>query len=301
MEPILDFHTHAQDVLNKPTEKGYLRAWRKTFGQRGPIWAWERSGFHPAMVKSPTRALQILGVLEGKVRLSGASARNLVSAMAQHGIGRAVVLPVEPVTDSQKVLRMAQVFPGLIPFASVDPKQPDAPSRLDALLSQGAKGVKFHPIIQQTPPEDPTWRPLMEVAAAHGVPVISHCGSVRFGLRRRPSDEFGNPLRFVPLLEAFPKQTFVLAHMGFYERDEALEIARRFEQVYMDTSFQHHAHIRRVGDELGADRLVFGTDWPATDPAAVLRQVRKAGFDDRDTEKILWANAERLLGLEARH
>ena len=48
----------------------------------------------------------------------------------------------------------------------------------------------------------------------------------------------------------------------------------------------------------GADRIVFGSDWPMADPAAEIAAVRALGLDAADEQAILGGNLARLLGLD---
>jgi len=49
----------------------------------------------------------------------------------------------------------------------------------------------------------------------------------------------------------------------------------------------------------GADRVVYGSDWPMADPAAEIAAVRALGLTDDDTAAILGGNLARLLGIAA--
>jgi predicted TIM-barrel fold metal-dependent hydrolase len=298
MDPIIDLHTHAQDVQNEPTVRPYVRGLAAFMAWPGPIWAWELLNFHPKLAARARGPLSTWTAFESQMRLSRATPKRLVSAMKKAGVARAVIHPVEPLSCAEEALAIARDNPSLIPFAAADPRDAHAAEKLDKLLAAGAKGVKCHPILQQTAPEDSAWRPLLEVAQARGVPVLFHAGAFQYHLFPRPSHQYGCPRRFETLLKAFPKADIVLGHMGLHESDDAIALAQRFNNVILETSFQHHSIIRRAFNAVGAERLAFGSDWPATDIASALRQVRNALSDDANLEKVLWQNAQRLLGLQ---
>ena len=48
---------------------------------------------------------------------------------------------------------------------------------------------------------------------------------------------------------------------------------------------------------MGADRVIYGSDYPGRDFAPQLGRVAGAGLSDEDKEKILWRNAALLLKL----
>jgi len=58
------------------------------------------------------------------------------------------------------------------------------------------------------------------------------------------------------------------------------------------------ARLRRIIDRHGADRVVFGSDWPMADPAAEIAAVRSLGLDAAAEQAILGGNLARLLGLD---
>ena len=55
--------------------------------------------------------------------------------------------------------------------------------------------------------------------------------------------------------------------------------------------------IARALIEAAPDRVVFGTDWPMTDPAAEIAAIRALGLEPDEEAAILGGNLARLLGL----
>lgn len=47
----------------------------------------------------------------------------------------------------------------------------------------------------------------------------------------------------------------------------------------------------------GADRVLFGSDFPMWDPALELTLLARVGLTDDERERVLWRNARELLGL----
>jgi predicted TIM-barrel fold metal-dependent hydrolase len=47
----------------------------------------------------------------------------------------------------------------------------------------------------------------------------------------------------------------------------------------------------------GAQKVIFGTDYPVTTHSETLGLVRKLEVEESDKEKILWSNAERVFRL----
>jgi predicted TIM-barrel fold metal-dependent hydrolase len=102
------------------------------------------------------------------------------------------------------------------------------------------------------------------------------------------------------LAENFPGAVIVFPHLGANRNDifERIEIVAKHENTCIELS---GSGIERVGilekavKEIGADRVLYGSDFTINDPAAVIARVRNAFLTAEDREKILFRNVERLL------
>lgn len=105
------------------------------------------------------------------------------------------------------------------------------------------------------------------------------------------------------MLQTFPRLTVIAAHFGGYTLwDEATRrLAGRFENLWVDCSSSFYAmsdaHARTLIAAYGADRVLFGTDYPMWNPARELERFLGLGLDVASREKILWDNAAGLFGL----
>lgn len=102
------------------------------------------------------------------------------------------------------------------------------------------------------------------------------------------------------LAEKFPDAVIVFPHLGGNRNDifERIEIVAKHKNTCIELS---GSGIERVGilekavKEIGADRVLYGSDFTINDPAAVIARVRNAFLTAEDREKILFRNVERLL------
>lgn len=134
---------------------------------------------------------------------------------------------------------------------------------------------------------DPRLWEILEVAEQQEM-VLS------FHPNKRPED-------MTAMISQFPHLPIVVAHLdGYGLFDFAMETMRSRENVYFDIS----AHGTREGmlqeavSRVGADRILFGTDYPGYSPVPFLESVQNAAISTRDKEKILYGNAARLLGIK---
>ncbi len=127
--------------------------------------------------------------------------------------------------------------------------------------------------------------------------VLWHCGPV--GIEAH-LPRYLSQVRFYerPIAEN-PLTTFVLGHSGALQFEQALELQRRYPNVWLETSSQSLSNVRRMVLEADPDRVVHGSDWPFYHPAISVSKILIATEGKKDIRhKILWRNAARLLGLD---
>ncbi len=95
---------------------------------------------------------------------------------------------------------------------------------------------------------------------------------------------------------------FIAAHPGeFTALTEHIERMKKYDNYYLDisgTGLFRYGCLRRIIDTVGADRLLFGSDYPICSPAMFLGGVLlDSTLSDTEKEKILAGNAKTLLGL----
>jgi predicted TIM-barrel fold metal-dependent hydrolase len=114
------------------------------------------------------------------------------------------------------------------------------------------------------------------------------------------------------LAETFPEATLIYAHMGRYLTkdpklvDSFIQLAREHDKVLLDLSGV--ALVEKIAEavrQVGAAKLVWGTDGPHADPDLVsfarrgLEQVTSAPISQEDKDLILGGNIARVLRLTA--
>ena len=110
------------------------------------------------------------------------------------------------------------------------------------------------------------------------------------------------PQEMDEMVKKHPKTVFVAAHPG--EADTFARHLKRMEwsdNYYLDLSgsgLHRHGLLRHGIDEFGAERFIFGTDYPICNPAMFLGGVfLDTMLTHREKKLILADNAKRLLGL----
>ena len=93
--------------------------------------------------------------------------------------------------------------------------------------------------------------------------------------------------------------TFVFAHPGELNRLlKHIAIMKRLSNVYLDlsgTGLFRYGMLKRLCTEVGADRIIFGTDHPVCNPGMYVGGVGLEPISEKEKELILHKNAERIL------
>ena len=162
------------------------------------------------------------------------------------------------------------------------------------LVSLGLKGVKLHPDFQRFRADSDKAMRIYELCEKAGLPVLVHTGDHRF--------DYSNPDRITGILRTFPKLKFVGAHFGGWSVwDEAVRKLSDFENIMVDTSSTFYALGREKSKELisrwGADRVMFGTDYPMWNPQPEIDCMREMKLTEEEYQRIFWENAAKVFGL----
>ncbi|MCD7735752.1 MAG: amidohydrolase family protein [Lachnospiraceae bacterium] len=157
-----------------------------------------------------------------------------------------------------------------------------------AINELGFVAIKLHPEAYCCAPNAPQARKVYEAARALNVPVMIHTGNgVASAL---PS------LAIAPARE-YPDLTFVLAHAGGgMFGNEALVAASVCPNIYLETSWCPVYMVKSFVQQLGCDRLMFGTDNP-DNVGVELAKHRALHLSDDDLALCLGGTAEKVFHL----
>ncbi|HXA59558.1 MAG TPA: amidohydrolase family protein [Streptosporangiaceae bacterium] len=238
-----------------------------------------------------------------RLPLSPGAADRLLASMDTHRIDRAVVT-IGGVIDPD--LLSAQVINGgyvetdadndalqvaceesagrLVPFFFGNPHRDP-----DDYADRAAKfrGLEISPAVHGVGLTDRRTTALVAVAAEFGHPVYVVCLG-------RPEAGVGE---LAELARTFPSVTFVLGHCGFVGIDlYALNMVAPEPNIVAETSGCYTGVAAAAVARLGADRVLFGTDYPMQHPSVELAKLRALALTSADQHKIVWSNARLLLG-----
>jgi len=181
-------------------------------------------------------------------------------------------------------------------FASLHPDYPDWTAEMDRIKA-GADGIKFQPEFQNFYVDQKNVYPIYEKAQESGLPVLFHCGQELSGTMLVRS----SPDRMLKVRNDFPRLKIVAAHFGGFRLWDEVKKHLLGKDIYLDTAFFFdflpRDEIKKLLLAHSPDRLLFGSDFPLTDPAKDIAFIRGLDIPQGLKEKILYINAKALLGI----
>jgi predicted TIM-barrel fold metal-dependent hydrolase len=187
----------------------------------------------------------------------------------------------------------------LIGVGSVDISKPMSAVRelRRCIRDLGFKAIRVLPWLWEVPPTDRRFYPVYTACCDLGVPFctqIGHTGPLM------PS-EVGRPIYLDQVALDFPELVIVGGHIGYPWTDEAIAVATKHENVYIDTSAYT---VRRYPAALvdfmrghGRGKVLFGSNHPMISPARALEGLNDLQLDDEARALFLGGNAQRIYKL----
>jgi uncharacterized protein len=163
----------------------------------------------------------------------------------------------------------------------------------------GFVGLRMLPWLWERPPTDRRFYPLYSACVELDVPFctqVGHAGPLR------PSEP-GRPIPYIDEVAIdFPELTIVGGHVGYPWTEEMIAVARKHENVYIDTSAYTSA---RLPQELvaymktgsGRRKVLYGSNYPMIATAHALAELDALGLDEESRGLYLSGNARRVFGL----
>lgn len=228
-----------------------------------------------------------------------------LAAMDEGGVSRSLisawVAPRNVMISNDEVAGFVGQSQGrFVGVGSVDISKPMAAVRevRRCVKELGFKAIRVLPWLWELPPTDRRFYPVYIACCEMGVPFctqIGHTGPLM------PS-EVGRPVYLDQVALDFPELVIVGGHIGYPWTDEAIAVATKHENVYIDTSAYT---VRRYPPALvtylrthGRRKVMFGTNYPMIRPAKALEGLGELGLDDETLALFLHGNAERVFRLK---
>ncbi|MCR5625956.1 MAG: amidohydrolase family protein [Lachnospiraceae bacterium] len=248
----------------------------------------------------------------------------LIASMEEADVDLSVVVPVA--TDPSQVIKIndrainnnekyyfnstgRRVFS----FGAIHPDFADYKAEILRIKESGMKGIKIHPVYQDTDINDIRYLNIIDFAAANDLIVLTHAG-LDVGY---PGAVRCSPKMCREVIDKIGDFKFILAHMGGWENWDEVPETFADTNAYIDTAFSTEdleplsdgywdgkdismlgrKDVKAFVKAFGSDRILFGSDSPWTKQSRSIEFLRECGLDKEDLDKILGGNAKKLLGI----
>jgi len=178
----------------------------------------------------------------------------------------------------------------------INPHDPSWTDDVDRAVQHGFYGVKIHPVLDNYAVDRAALDDVFDCARRHGWPILTH------------TDVDGTPMSascYEPLIRAYPDVVLILAHL----RLEAIPLAKRYDNVYLDTTYVDPLMVEVGVDALGPGKILFGSDAaegfdvghavgrerPRRSYAGMIEGLRARGISESALDQILRQNARVLF------
>jgi predicted TIM-barrel fold metal-dependent hydrolase len=278
---IIDFHTHVLPPRIKEDRSPYVNA-DQAFAQ---IYSGE------------------------KVKI--ATAEDLIDSMDRDGVDISVVVNYSWTTHelcvetNDYILESVARYPErLIGFCAISSFVDDISlAEIERCASAGAKGMgELRPDTQSIDYSNTDiLKTFVDLLSKHNLIVLTHASEPVGHIYNGKGA--ATPELLYRFIANFGELPVVCAHWGgglpFYTLMP--EVQKALENVYFDTAispFLYRPEIyRHVSQLIGADRILFGSDYPVLPANRLLKEIDAAGLSGEDRIEILSGNARRLLNI----
>ena len=221
---------------------------------------------------------------------------DLLQSMEATGTQRCVILPVgmKPETVrrvNEFAAEKMRRHPEFTSFSTVHAAMEHIEEEVEHIQELGLRGIKLHPDSQMFPADDARLFPMYDRIQGK-LPVMIHMGDHRH--------HYSHPERLRRIADAFPRLQIIAAHFGGYSTYQMSCQLLKDTQCVLDISsslmFMPEGDPEKYIRTYGAERILYGSDFPFWDPAVELQRFLKLKLTDDEFEQIASKTALRILG-----
>lgn len=274
---------------------------------------------YPSMI-----ANKVVSQLSGPSQVNAftdATNEGLVESCRKYGISKCVLLPVvtnpsQTETINNQAITNNESSKYLISFGGIHPENQNFKNIISSLKSGGIKGIKLHPVFQNTYIDDIKYMRIIDCACEHELIISVHAGLDI----NSPSSLYSSIPHIRKMLKTLQPPKMILAHMGGHLCwNEAEEMLQEYienvpcgNSLYLDTAFSLPSPIAsqninyeflstdqfiRLVRLVGSEHILFGTDSPWTDQGQAIKAINNSGITNKEASQIFYKNAKDLLNL----
>lgn len=215
-----------------------------------------------------------------------------IEVMKNSGIYAAVCLPADATPNIKLLNEVKAQKEFKFYFAAwINPDDKE----LDSFLEKNMNDIslfKFHPSVQRRKITDITNKKYIELAVENKKPIVVHCGRWK---------EIASYEYCLEIAKKYPGLKIILAHLGGDSPNIYLECAKdvknlNSKNIFLGTESVREFHfVNQVVKTVGADKVIFGSDYNLCLPRTFIPVVESLNITDSEKEMIFSGNILRIL------
>lgn len=241
------------------------------------------------------------GIIDSSARICSANGAldpgELLRLMDEWSIARAVVAPSDEMVavyneeGNRRIAEIVRAHPNrLSGLAVANPWYgANAAQMLEAALGGGLVGLYLHPGLQGFHLTDDIVNPLIQTCIAYEKPIYSHTGTPVCAM----------PFQMAELARRHPDAVFIMGHAGWSDfcLYDVVPACRQAPNIVVETSCAFASAIGRFVQEIGVDRVIFGTGYPRSRHRFEVNKMRGLDLTEEVYRQVMGDNAARLWGI----
>ncbi len=225
----------------------------------------------------------------------------LLRSMDRAGVSMAVCSPHRAIAHdylggNEEAVRLSREHPDRFrPYTTINPNYPaeEIVAEIDRRRTEGTLlAFKIHPSEMQCRADGAGFRHVWEAAEEAALPVLSHSWA---------SDQYASPASLGELADRYPQAKVIIAHAAssWEMVEQVSEASRSRANVFLDLtgSAMLPGVVEAMAGDIGAEKLLFGSDAPFLDLRPALGRLALARISDDAKRLIFGLNAKRVFGL----
>lgn len=299
--PVIDFHVHLYPPLPIPDKAKAIRKSIRTLlkpvsNYQNKIQTWFRKV--PLGPRKIIHELAVPTILPHLILES--NHEDLMEQTNQYNVLKTIVIPHPPLLSNDFVFYECRKSPDkLITSTFIDPQTLKTAEDLAMFYNRGVRIFKINPIQSGVPASAPYYDKFLEYLNNKQAIVILHTGSIYSKVYKTPED--AEVTSYNHWFARYPQIRFLLAHMNLHAPDKAINVAEKYSNVYLLTSWQSSEVILNAVKKVGAHKVLFASDWPmmgnniALQKERIIDLYKKGLISEAEVNMIFYENAKSLL------
>ena len=238
------------------------------------------------------------GTFYGETPAHGGTTEELIRSGTEAGVDRFLIQSVATAPKQVKsinefIANETKKYPDkFIGFGTLHPESENLKEDFLHAYDLGLHGIKLHPDCQKFLLDDEKCDMIYSLCSEYDMPLLVHLGDKRY--------EYSSPLRMMSVMHRFDKLKVIGAHLGGWSLWEELPSELfKIKNLWVDCSSSIDYIPIELSKEIfsryGADKILFGTDYPLHSPKNVMAILKKMDLPRDDMKKILNDNFDLLI------